>query len=218
MASFTVIPLPVLSRLTDATQERNIYVHPNVIARVIFWQRLIVGHRLLKKYTSPDKKLLDFGGGSGAFLPTLAKSFADVSVVDLDLNDARQIAGHYQLKNVRLFERDIATWDDAEIYDVITAMDVLEHFADVTKPRQFIDKHLKRDGLLLVSLPTENWIYEVGRSILGKTKPTDHYHPAKTIVRYYQEAGYFPLTYRYVPRIGPAALPLFYVGVFRKTF
>lgn len=204
-----------LTRLTDAQHERNMYAHPNPVARDIFWQRLEVGYRLLRD-VSTGSKVLDLGGGSGAFLPALAQRFADVSVVDLDLDDAKRVATHYQLKNVRLFERDITAWDNAEKYDLVVTMDVLEHFADKSVPRRFLDNHLKPNGLLLVSLPTENWIYRLGRVVLGKTKPADHYHPAHKLVQYYRNAGYTLLAQRSVPRLGPLALPLFYIGLFRK--
>lgn len=205
-----------LARLTDAQHERNMYAHPNPVARDIFWQRLEVGYRLLSDVPAASK-VLDFGGGSGAFLPALAQRFADVSVVDLDLDDARRVATHYQLKNVRLFEQDITSWDGTEIYDLVVTMDVLEHFADKSVPRRFLDNRLKPNGLLLVSLPTENWLYRLGRAVLRKTKPADHYHPAHELVRFYREAGYTLLAHRYVPRLGPFALPLFYIGLFRKS-
>lgn len=213
---FIKIPPADLVQLTDAQHERNMYAHPNPVARGIFWQRLGVGHSLLRDVPA-GSKVLDLGGGSGAFLPTLAQRFADVSVVDLDLNDARRVAAHYQLKNTRLFEKNISEWNNTEIYDLVTTMDVLEHFADNTVPRRFIDSHLKPNGLLLVSLPTENWLYRLGRAVLRKTKPADHYYPAHELVRFYQEAGYTLLAHRYVPRLGPFALPLFYIGLFRKS-
>jgi len=213
---FIKIPPADLVRLTDAQHERNMYAHPNPVARGIFWQRLEVGYHLLGDVPA-GSKVLDFGGGSGAFLPTLAQRFADISVVDRDLNDARRVAAHYQMKNVRLFEQDITSWDSAEMYDLVVTMDVLEHFADKSVPRRFLDSRLKPNGLLLVSLPTENWLYLLGRAVLGKTKPADHYHPAHELVRYYRDAGYTPLVHRYAPRLGPFALPLFYIGLFRKS-
>src|SRR3989344_3761025 len=135
---FIKIPPADLVRLTDAQHERNMYAHPNPVARGIFWQRLEVGYRLLGDVPA-GSKVLDFGGGSGAFLPALAQRFADVSVVDRDLNDARRVAAHYQLKNVRLVEKDISEWNNTEMYDLVVTMDVLEHFADKSVPRRFLD-------------------------------------------------------------------------------
>jgi 2-polyprenyl-3-methyl-5-hydroxy-6-metoxy-1,4-benzoquinol methylase len=216
MSAFEKIPVSVLTDLTDVRQERNIYVHPNPIAREIFWQRLSCGYRLLEKHTPAGANLLDFGGGSGAFLPSLARRFARVAVIDLDLDDARRIAQQYRLNNVRLIQQDAGTWNDDERYDVVTAMDVLEHFADPAVPYAFFDRYLKPGGFLLVSLPTENLLYELGRVVLRKQKPADHYHPARKLVRYYTERGYAPVEHCYAPRVAVLALPLFYVGVFRK--
>lgn len=216
MSKFVKIPPADLVRLTDAHHERNMYAHPNPLARWIFWQRLEVGHRLLDNVPTASR-VLDFGGGSGAFLPALSRRFADVSVVDLDLNDAQRVAEHYQLSNVRLFQEDISSWNSPEKYDLVVTMDVLEHFADKSVPRRFLDDRLRSNGLLLVSLPTENWLYRLGRAVLRKTKPADHYHPAHELVQYYRMAGYNLLKCCHVPRLGPFALPLFYVGLFRKT-
>jgi 2-polyprenyl-3-methyl-5-hydroxy-6-metoxy-1,4-benzoquinol methylase len=216
MTGFIKIPASTLTCLTNVHHERNIYAHPNSIARNIFWQRLETGFGLLNN-VSAKSKVLDLGGGSGAFLPSLAQRFAEVSVVDLDLDDARRVKDHYSLKNVRLFEQDISSWDNDEIYDLVIAMDVLEHFADKTVPHRFLGRHLKPDSLLLVSLPTENWLYQLGRSIIGKTKPADHYHAAHELVQYYQDTGYSRISRLYAPRLGPFALPLFYIALFRKN-
>lgn len=193
------------------------YAHPNPIARAIFWQRLATGYRLLANYAPKDAGVLDFGGGSGVFLPTLAGHFREVSVIDRDAEDARRVASYYSLAGIHIYECDITRWPENCSYDVVIAMDVLEHFSDNAVPREFLKKHLRRGGLLLVSLPTENWIYRMGRAVLRKSKPIDHYHPATTLMRHYQEHGYSLLADRYVPCAGPLAVPLFQIGVFRKT-
>ena len=189
MTTFEKIPRATLVHITDVHHERNMYAHPNPVARAIFWQRLAQGMALLTRHAPASAKVLDFGGGSGAFLPSLAGRFADVSVIDMDLNDARRVAAHYALGNVRLHECDVTRWHSGESYDVVVAMDVLEHFSDKSVPQQFLENHLRRDGLLLMSLPTENAIYELGRTVLRKTKPADHYHPASALVRYYRDHG-----------------------------
>jgi SAM-dependent methyltransferase len=217
MTAFSRIPLSVLTRCTDVHQERNVYVHRNPLAREIFWQRLSVGFELLRRFANPHCRVLDFGGGSGAFLPSLAARYAEVTVIDLDLDDARRITTHYRLGNVRLLQADIATWNGNDSFDLVVAMDVLEHFADMEVPRQFLDRYLRTGGLLLVNLPTENLLYELGRTVLRKKKPANHYHSANDLVRYYSQAGYELLDQQYVPRAGPLVLPPFRIAVFRKT-
>lgn len=212
---FIRIPPDVLGRITDAAHERNIYAHPNPLARWIFWQRLAVGLRTLQARAPREAEVLDFGGGSGAFLPSLAASFRRVDVIDRDLADARRVAAHYRLANVELHEADVTATPAARQYDVVMAMDVLEHFADPQVPRRFIDACLKPGGLLLVSLPTENWLYRLGRLVVRKQKPADHYHPAHALIRYWRDAGYEQLTHRHVPRLAGLAVPLFSIALFR---
>lgn len=212
---FIPIPPDVLVRITDAAHERNIYAHPNPLARWIFWQRLAVGLRTLQAHAPRDVDVLDFGGGSGAFLPSLAACFRSVSVLDRDLADARRVAAHYALPNVELQEADAASAPATRRYDVVIAMDVLEHFLDPEMPRRYLDACLQPEGLLLVSLPTENWLYRLGRFIVRKQKPADHYHPAHALIRYYRGAGYTLLAHRYVPRLLGLALPLFSIALFR---
>jgi 2-polyprenyl-3-methyl-5-hydroxy-6-metoxy-1,4-benzoquinol methylase len=156
------------------------------------------------------------GGGSGAFLPSLRGLFDDVTVMDLDLGDARRIARYYALDGVRFEECDIATFDQPETFDVVVATDVLEHFLDASVPHQFLDRHLRPGGLLLLTLPTENRLYEMGRLVLGKTKPADHYHAAASLVRHYVENGYELMEKQMVPRFLGLSVPLFFVGLFRK--
>ena len=212
---FIPIPPDVLGRITDPAHERNIYAHPNPLARWIFWQRLAVGLRTLQAHAPAAAEVLDFGGGSGAFLPSLAACFRRVTVLDRDLDDARRVAAHYTLGHVELQEADVTTAPPARQYDVVVAMDVLEHFLDPQVPRRYLDACLKPGGLLLVSLPTENWLYRLGRVVVRKQKPADHYHAAHALVRYYRDAGYALLTHRYVPRLLGFALPLFSIALFR---
>jgi 2-polyprenyl-3-methyl-5-hydroxy-6-metoxy-1,4-benzoquinol methylase len=212
---FTPIPPDTLVRITDAAHERNIYAHPNALARGIFWQRLAVGLRTLQAHAQRDSDVLDFGGGSGAFLPSLAAAFRHVTVLDRDLGDARRVAAHYALANVELQEVDVERAPPARCYGVVVAMDVLEHFLDPEVPRRHLDACLEPGGLLLVSLPTENWLYRLGRLIVRKQKPADHYHPAHALIRYYRDAGYTLLAHRYVPRLLGLAVPLFSIALFR---
>lgn len=212
---FIRIPTDVMRSLTDVTSERNVYVHRVALARAIFWQRLRAVHRVLRAHTEPTATALDLGGGSGAFLPTLAGLFESVSVVDLELDDARKLARHYNLGNVRFFENDIRIFDEGQRHDVMVATDVLEHFEDLDVPYQFLARHIRPGGVVAVSLPTENWIYEVGRRVIGKTKPVDHYHPARTVVDFFVARGFTEITRQFVPHWMGFAVPLFYIGLWR---
>lgn len=64
------------------------YARPSWLARAIFWQRLEIGYSLLGNL-STGMKVLDFGGGSGTLLPTLARRIGEVSISDSSRNPRR---------------------------------------------------------------------------------------------------------------------------------
>ncbi len=170
------------SRLRDGATESDrmpkLYYHPNWLARKFFWERLRVLHRFLAQYPVCNESCLDFGCGSGVFLPTLASEFASVTGVDIETVEAKRILDYYKLSNVSLVNADIYTTTEfgPEVFDVVMAPDVLEHFKDLAAPVSRIHAWLKADGFLFTSLPTENAFTRATR-VAGKyEKPWDHYH------------------------------------------
>ncbi|HKJ24316.1 MAG TPA: methyltransferase domain-containing protein, partial [Myxococcota bacterium] len=67
-------------------------------------------------------------------------------------------------------------------FDTVVAADVLEHFPDARGVAAEIARVLRQDGELLVSLPSENRFYELGRAAVGYTKPEDHYHEGEAVL------------------------------------
>jgi predicted TPR repeat methyltransferase len=206
----------VLKSLTDPSAERNIYVHPNPLARDIFWQRLEILAQGLKKHTHGGENVIDFGGGSGAFLRGLCGLFHRIEVVDLDPQDALNLKGHYGLENCRIIQADIFRWEPDKPRDLVVATDVLEHFPETEKPLERIEHYLKDKGLLALSVPTENWLYRLGRLPIGKTKPADHYHGASHIMTVLRDRGWKILWETHCPQYGGIHLPLFHLAILQK--
>jgi len=204
----------ILLELTDSAKERNIYTHPLWLARDIFWQRLEYAFGYLQKYTKPNDRALDFGGGSGVFCKTLSSYYSEVSIIDLDTEDARNILSYFGINNVKLINEDINKYQLDNKYDVIIATDVLEHFYDLQVPMDFLKSCLNKDGFLLVTLPTENWVYELGRKIVNKQKPADHYHSSNSVIDFIIQSGFKKIDEMFVPKyILP--IPLFEVSIFQ---
>jgi predicted TPR repeat methyltransferase len=210
------IPTQTLREITDTTKERNIYVHPNPLARHIFWQRLERLFQQIKTHLNADSKVIDLGGGSGVFIKALGNFFRKIEIIDLDTADAGRIVQHLGLKNVTIHTQDIRGFSSDRPYDAIIAADVLEHFSDLDIPLQFILKNLKKDGHLFLSLPTENWIYELGRKIVRKQKPADHYHSAAQVISFLEKNGFTRVQTSWVPAFG-LSIPLFFIGTLRLT-
>lgn len=211
----TRIDMEILREVTNLEQERNIYIHPNALARDIFWQRLEWLYRYLLDFTSPADRLLDLGGGSGAFLQALSGYFHKVDLLDLDPSDARAIIDRLSLANVEVFSGDMTTFRPDHRYDVIIMADVLEHFEDTEVPLQCVKRLFSVEGgTLIVSLPTENWLYLLGRLVVRKQKPVDHYHSSREVLDFLQEHELRLVARRYSPQYCGIRLPLFDIAVF----
>ena len=175
---FTKPPKDFLESIsTQSDRIPRIYYEGNPAVSAVFWMRFKWITRRLKKYAFRHDICLDFGGGGGVFLPTLAQLFARVVSIDLETKEAVRVRDHFRLTNVKLVEADIgnAILADAP-FDAIIAADVLEHFKVLEPAVTKLHEWLAADGVLVTSLPTENWVYVLLRVLFGVTKPKDHYH------------------------------------------
>jgi SAM-dependent methyltransferase len=146
------------------------YVHPNVAMRWLFWKRIGYVMRFLDQF--PDLgACLDFGCGSGVMLPYLNARSSRVVACDVDLAVARAIVERFRLTHVSLVESlDIVTGAAAAPacgFQVILALDVLEHVDDLEGCADRLAGLLQPGGWLVVSGPTENWLYRLGRRLAG---------------------------------------------------
>ena len=208
------IDTEVLKKLTSA-KERNVYIHPLFLARSIFWSRLKTAMVLINEYIHSDSRVLDFGGGSGVFSKGLCSKFKKVDIIDLDTGDAKNIKEYFKLDTLRIIEDDINNFENENKYEVIIATDVLEHFPVTSVPVDFIKNNLEYNGILVVSLPSENWIYKLGRIIVKKLKPADHYFDSKTILKHLEKEKFEMLEKRFAPNFIFAKIPLYDIAVLR---
>lgn len=150
------------------------------LVRELFWRRL---DALLALSEAPSReRVLDFGGGNGVLAPTLSRLYQEVLCVDLRTEMAEEIRRAEALDNVRPLAGEIASLGlPAEHVDTIVAADVLEHIVDLEALAGEFQRLLKPGGELLVSAPSENRFYELGRNVFRYTKPDDHYHPASHV-------------------------------------
>lgn len=210
------IETKILAQLTDASNERNVYLHGFFLAREIFWQRLENLYGLILLHCSRQNNVIDFGGGSGVFSLPLSNFFRQVDIIDIDTSDAENIKKHFQLPNVEILKQDIRGAGELKKYDVVIAADTLEHFENLNEPLHFINKVLAKDGKLFVSLPTENWLYMLGRLLVGKSKPKDHYHSSNQVIDFFKNNNFEVVESRYSPVFIKMRFPLFYIAVLQK--
>jgi 2-polyprenyl-3-methyl-5-hydroxy-6-metoxy-1,4-benzoquinol methylase len=153
------------------------YSHPNAIINWLFWQRL---HKVISyiELYGPYDCVLDFGFGSGVMLPFLGTVSQEVAAFDIDL-------GPFKLMNAHIaFPICLKVYDGTTIsldqlseasFEMIVATDVLEHVKDLPTVLRALVRLLKPGGRLIVSGPTENFFYQIGRRLAG-SEYSGEYH------------------------------------------
>lgn len=217
MTHLVEIPAEYLAGIADDSDRiPSLYYAGNRVLRRMFWQRLHSLNRLMQRVHGTAGSCLDFGGGSGVFLPTLSRRFEQVTLLDLEAGQARQVVKQYDLRNVTVVENDAAAVDFAERpFDAAVAADVLEHFQDTDLPISRLHRWLKPGGVLFTSLPTENWVYVFLRKIFGIEKPLDHYHTGYEVAARLARSGFRRIKTTCVPLRIPVA-PLFLISAWHR--
>jgi len=153
------------------------YSHQNPLINWLFWQRL---HKVMN-YLERDilyDNILDFGCGSGVMLPFLCGISTRVTAMDIDLlpfervNHQRPFPANLEVFNandVRL--KDLPTAS----FDIIVATDVLEHVDDLPGTLEGMQSLLKPNGQIIISGPTENIFYKLGRALAGSEYSGDYH-------------------------------------------
>lgn len=168
------------------------YTNPNPLMRYLFWQRVkfVMGYiNDLKNYDL----CMDFGCGLGVMIPFLTNKAANIIAVDLDTSLLQKIGNEQKWKNVHYFQRI----DNLAKYfgkvDLILAMDVLEHVQNLDETLANFKKLLSPQGSIIITGPTENVLYKIGRRIAnysGDYHRTDIYNIAEEFSKYFSISSY----------------------------
>jgi 2-polyprenyl-3-methyl-5-hydroxy-6-metoxy-1,4-benzoquinol methylase len=190
-----------VARQMIAIQETCIpsYVHPNLAAAAVAWGRLFAAARLHRRFAQAGP-VLDFGAASGE-LAHILPAENSYHFVENDESMARSLIEGNPQATRRPLERL-----ERGRYAAIFALDSLEHNEDVGAIVDLLLPALRSDGVLIISGPTENMLYRLGRRIAGFS---GEYHKT-TIYHIEREVGrQFRLLSR---RALPIGMPLFSVS------
>jgi 2-polyprenyl-3-methyl-5-hydroxy-6-metoxy-1,4-benzoquinol methylase len=145
------------------------YSYPNLIINWLFWQRLRTAMNHIQKF-APHESILDFGCGSGVMLPFLARHSRHVTAIDIDLHPLERVRRYIPLAaNVEVIDATQSPISQLapNSFILINALDVLEHVDDLPGTLTQLMNLLKPGGQLVVSGPTENILYRIGRKLAG---------------------------------------------------
>jgi len=190
------------------------YSHPNLLINWLFWKRLHIAINYIEKH-APYKTVLDFGCGSGVMLPFLSHCSQQITAIDIDLVPLGHLQQHIPLAaNVRVLDANQVSLSHLtpKSFDLINALDVLEHVDDLAHTVGELLNLLKPGGRLVVSGPTENRLYRIGRKLAGPEFSGDYHERGIGEIRHElaQRAHVQPIATLYWP------VPLFEIFVAQK--
>lgn len=179
------------------------YVHRNPLAAWTAWSRLTAAARLYARH-APAGPVLDFGSATGELRQVLEPLRGDyhfveqnevlVSALRRNIPDARRVAAD-----------DLGEGRFAAVF----ALDSLEHNEEIGPILQAIARSLRPDGVFILSGPTENALYRIGRRLAGFD---GHYH-VQTIYDIERQAG--AQFTRVARSLQPAGVPLFALSAWK---
>jgi 2-polyprenyl-3-methyl-5-hydroxy-6-metoxy-1,4-benzoquinol methylase len=141
----------------------------------MFWKRVEVARERL--IASGARRVLDFGCGTAVLSYDLARQGISVFAIDLHFGPLNLVKAQIDFpEGIEFMEADLITLELApHSFDAIVALDVLEHIEDLDSYILRFGQLLKPGGEIIVSGPTENFLYRVGRKLAGE-KFTGDYH------------------------------------------
>jgi SAM-dependent methyltransferase len=110
-----------------------------------YWQKSFV--QLVEDMKG--KRILDIGCGTGKFMELLLHAGAEADGVEV----SGYAAGVASSKGLRIVAADIAALADEQLYDIITAFDVIEHIPDLMTFLGKVFRLLKEDGVFIFLTP-----------------------------------------------------------------
>ena len=110
----------------------------------------------IKKYTNKNKiKVLDFGAGSGTNIRMLSH-FGKVDAYEKDLETTIFLKKRFKNTTTNIINKPFSK---NQKYDLILAADVIEHIKNDKIIIKNLNKILKKDGLLIITVPAYNFLF-----------------------------------------------------------
>jgi len=138
------------------------YENKNYYIKKLFWNRVKTALKFSDIGKRSKNTILDIGCGRAMLFRLINKHKSNINMVGIDINeDIKKL----KIKNSRFIvvKPNEPFPFKKEYFDEIFALDCLEHIDKLEFELNQIKKVLKNKGLLIISGPTENLMYKLGR-------------------------------------------------------
>lgn len=121
----------------------------------------------LRRYFPQARSLLEIGCGTGFVLSELHARYPRLDVAGAELFAEGLCVARRRLPGVPLLQADICTADLQEAFDVVTALDVIEHVDDDRAAIRGIVRAVKPGGGVLVTVPQHQSLWSAADEFAG---------------------------------------------------
>ncbi len=128
-----------------------------------FWFRHRTGIilRSIDQYASDAQCALEVGCGTGVVLASLRRAFPRMALSGSDLFAQGLTYAQARVPDAVFYQMDACRMPFEEEFDLVLALDVLEHIGDDKKAFEEIHRSLKPGGHLIVTVPQHPWLWSV---------------------------------------------------------
>lgn len=172
----------------------------------------------LSLLTPPYGTILEIGYGSGILLPSLCKMGASVYGVDLQTDPVTMQAPLRKLGiSCSLSKGDIADLHfDHDGFDLVVAISVFEHIADMMPVMERIRELLRSSGQLLIGMPRVDKLMEMAFPLIGYNNIGHHHVTNYKKVLNLARSDFRLIGRSHTPNFFPGSLALYFSMLFQK--
>jgi SAM-dependent methyltransferase len=113
----------------------------------------------LKTFFPEARELLEIGSGTGFVLQAIRRECPSIQVTGLELFPEGIEIARRRLRGVRLLQLDAREMKFESAFDVVAALDTLEHIREDELVLERAARALRRGGGMLVTVPQHPWLW-----------------------------------------------------------
>lgn len=154
--------------MANSTQYEKFHENTHFQKKIIKENNFTYRHilKIINKYVTSSKKILDIGCGAGTLCLYLAQKNNRVLGIDISekaIESAKKSAKFLRLENVEFKKCDFPEDVPKEMFDVVIFTEVIEHIREDDKALKKIFSLLQPDGIAIITTPSSNApLYKLG--------------------------------------------------------